>query len=216
MAAVVATRTGIYDPVRVLAPALPIVNWWSSPAYAAVSWVVAARLAAACGPPYRERYLAAAESSAAVVLLSALTDHLDVPVGHLLLAAGAPLAGAVAGLVLAGAMLSDRVVPRPTVTVGPVGGYLLAGVLAVTAVPPCVALLCVVAASAERRATSDAVSRSAGSGCFRTGSWGRPWSGCRARDSPSPAGWHRSLCTRRRRAVASCRSTYAPVWVPHT
>ena len=48
-------------------------------------------------------------------------------------------------------MLSDRVVvARPTVTIGPVGGYLLVGVLAVTAVPPCVALLYVVAASAER------------------------------------------------------------------
>lgn len=47
-------------------------------------------------------------------------------------------------------MLPDRiVVPRPTVTVGPVGGYLLVGVLAVTAVPPSVASLYVVAASAE-------------------------------------------------------------------
>ena len=65
--------------------------------------------------------------------------------------AGALLAGAVAGLVLAGPMLPDRVVvPRPTVTIGPVGGYLLAGVLVVTAVPLCVALLYVVAASAER------------------------------------------------------------------
>ena len=47
-------------------------------------------------------------------------------------------------------MLPDRVVvPRPTVSVGPVGGYLLAGVPVVMAVPPCVALLCVVAASVE-------------------------------------------------------------------
>ena len=74
-------------------------------------------------------------------------DGLRDPAGT----AGALLAGAVAGLVLAGPMLPDRVVvPRPTVSVGPVGGYLLAGVLVVTAVPLCVALLYIVAASAER------------------------------------------------------------------
>ncbi len=76
-----------------------------------------------------------------------MSDGLGDPAGT----AAAFLVGAVAGLALAGPMLPDRVaVPRPTVTVGPVGGYLLVGVLLATAVPLCVALLYVVAASAER------------------------------------------------------------------
>ena len=74
-------------------------------------------------------------------------DGLGDPVGT----AGALLAGAPAGLVLAGPMLPDRVVvSRPIVSAGLVGGYLLAGVLAVTTVPPCVALPHIVATSAER------------------------------------------------------------------
>lgn len=52
------------------------------------------------------------------------------------------LVGLAAGLALAGPMLPGReAAPRPDVTLGPVGGYLLVGVLAITAIPLCIALL---------------------------------------------------------------------------
>lgn len=52
------------------------------------------------------------------------------------------VAGLVAGLVLAGPMLPGRqAVPRADVTIGPVGGYLLVGVLAITAIPICITVL---------------------------------------------------------------------------
>lgn len=60
---------------------------------------------------------------------------------------GALLVGAAVGLVLSGPMLPGRAaVPSPSFSVGPVGGYLLVGVLAMTAVPLCIALLYVVSA----------------------------------------------------------------------
>lgn len=52
------------------------------------------------------------------------------------------LAGLVAGLVLAGPMLPGReALPTTDVTIGPVGGYLLVGVLAITAIPICITVL---------------------------------------------------------------------------
>jgi hypothetical protein len=54
----------------------------------------------------------------------------------------AVLAGLLAGLVLAGPMLPGRrALPATDVTVGPVGGYLLVAVLAITAIPICITLL---------------------------------------------------------------------------
>ncbi len=52
------------------------------------------------------------------------------------------LSGVLAGLVLAGPILPGRQsLPRFDVTIGPVGGYLLVGVLAITAIPLCITLL---------------------------------------------------------------------------
>jgi hypothetical protein len=52
------------------------------------------------------------------------------------------VAGLVAGLVLAGPILPGRdALPGSDVTVGPVGGYLLVGVLAITAIPICITVL---------------------------------------------------------------------------
>lgn len=68
----------------------------------------------------------------------AVTSTLRDPAGTVV----ALLAGVAAGLVLAGPMLPGRgALPRADVTIGPVGGYLLVGVLAITAIPICITLL---------------------------------------------------------------------------
>lgn len=52
------------------------------------------------------------------------------------------LLGVLVGLALAGPMLPGRdALPRADVSIGPVGGYLLVAVLAVTALPICITLL---------------------------------------------------------------------------
>ena len=52
------------------------------------------------------------------------------------------LVGVLGGLLVARPMLPARsTLPEPDAAVGPVGGYLLAGVLAITAVPMGIALL---------------------------------------------------------------------------
>ena len=52
------------------------------------------------------------------------------------------LAGLLTGLVLAGPMLPGRgSLPATDVTFGPVGGYLLVAVLAITAIPICITIL---------------------------------------------------------------------------
>ncbi|WP_254837913.1 hypothetical protein [Natronomonas marina] len=59
--------------------------------------------------------------------------------------AGAFLAGVAGGLALSAPMLPGRAaVPTPELALGPVGGYLLVGVLVMTALPLCIALLYVV------------------------------------------------------------------------
>lgn len=52
------------------------------------------------------------------------------------------VAGVLVGLALARPMLPGRdALPPVDVSVGPVGGYLLVGVLAITAIPICITLL---------------------------------------------------------------------------
>ena len=64
--------------------------------------------------------------------------------------AGALLVGAAVGLVLVTPVLPAPAALRaPAVGVGPVGGYLLVGVLALTAVPLCVTLLYLVLAEMD-------------------------------------------------------------------
>lgn len=63
---------------------------------------------------------------------------------------GALLVGAAIGLAFAAPMVpGPAAVSAPDVSVGPVGGYLLVGVLVMAAVPLCIALLYVVAAAMD-------------------------------------------------------------------
>ena len=151
--AVVAARTGAYNSVRVLAPALPTVTVAVVAGLAAVSRIVADRLAAARGPPV-PRALPRGRRVGRGGRTPVGADRPPRRPGR------SPPAGRRSAARRRRRGARPRrpdaphrvVVSRPTVTVGSVGGYLLVGVLAVTAVPPCVALPYVVAASAERRA----------------------------------------------------------------
>lgn len=52
------------------------------------------------------------------------------------------LVGVLVGIVLAGPMLPGRgALPEADFSVGPVGGYLLIGVLVITAIPICITIL---------------------------------------------------------------------------
>jgi len=62
----------------------------------------------------------------------------------------AMLAGLVAGLVLASPMLpGPEALPTTDVTIGPVGGYLLVGVLAITVIPLCITVLYLLVVQAD-------------------------------------------------------------------
>lgn len=78
---------------------------------------------------------------------AAVSSTLRDPRGTLV----ALLVGVALGLALAGPMLPGReAVPRPDLTFGPVGGYLLVGVLAITAIPICITLLYVFFAKVDQ------------------------------------------------------------------
>ena len=65
--------------------------------------------------------------------------------------AGAFLVGVVVGLALSAPMLPRGVpVALSTVSVGPIGGYLLVGVLAVLVIPLCIVLLHILFMQADR------------------------------------------------------------------
>lgn len=78
---------------------------------------------------------------------AAMSSNVRDPRGTLV----ALVVGVGVGLALAGPMLPGRAdVPRPDVTLGPVGGYLLVGVLAITAIPIAITLLYVVFAQVDQ------------------------------------------------------------------
>lgn len=69
---------------------------------------------------------------------AAVSENLRDPAGT----AVALLVGIAIGLVLAAPMLPGRdALPRADFSVGPVGGYLLIGVLLITAIPICITVL---------------------------------------------------------------------------
>lgn len=69
---------------------------------------------------------------------TAVSENFQDPAGTV----AALFVGVVVGLVLARPLLPGRdALPPADFTVGPVGGYLLIGVLAITAIPICITIL---------------------------------------------------------------------------
>lgn len=89
----VAATTGAYDGVQ--APVRPDILLPGVAVIAALAWVLAARITAARGVPYRERYLAAAGTGLLVTLVAAFLAHAEVTAARLAFVIAVPLAAAV-------------------------------------------------------------------------------------------------------------------------